>query len=264
MSTNWVNNFASVTDDSNVPINNSTNIDELFSNNKPNDDKNIVRMLELKGELLSLINGNDDFDLLEDEKDIIDKEKDKSSLINEIDQLNKKIHTYLEKFTKLQKELYKCNGDYQNEVHKLKKNIATTDSMIEFIKNLPNEHKDKENTKIIIDQMNILSKNILDNEKIKEIRKNYIEKRKEAEQLITFIKKLNNMNQTNICPLCFTNTVDHFIDPCGHTFCKECIKNHIRNGGNENIDLYEIGRYDNSQCCFCRERINTVKPLYFL
>lgn len=263
MSTNWVNNFASITDDLNVPMNNSTNIDDLFSNNKSNDDKNIVRMLELKGELLSLINGNDDFDLLEDEKDMIDKEKDKPSLIDEIDQLNNKIHSYLEKFTKLQKELYKCNDDYQNEVHKLKKNIATTDSMIEFIKKLPDEHKDKDNIKIIIDQMNILSKNILDNEKIKEIRKNYIEKRKEAEQLITFIKKLNHMNQTNICPLCFTNTVDHFVDPCGHTFCKDCIKNHIRKG-NENIDLYEIGRIDNSQCCFCRERINTVRPLYFL
>lgn len=262
MSANWVNNFAPVMDNLTVSMNNSSNIDDLFTRNKTHDDKNVIRILELKGEILSLINGNDDFDLLEDEKNMIDKERDMPSLITEIDELNTKIQTYLEKFIKIQKELCKCNDDYQNEVIKLKKNISTTDTMIDFIQKLPDEHKDKENIKIIIDQMNILSKNILDNEKIKEIRKKYIEKRKEAERLITFIKKLNNMNQTNICPLCFTNTVDHFVDPCGHTFCKECIQNHLRNG--ENNDLYEIGMARDSQCCFCRERINIVRPLYFL
>ena len=30
------------------------------------------------------------------------------------------------------------------------------------------------------------------------------------------------------------------------------------------VDLYEIGRNDNSQCCFCRERIKTIRQLYFL
>ena len=259
MSGNWVNNFAPVMDNLTVSMNNSTNIDDLFTRNKPNDDKNIVKMLELKGEILSLINGNDDFDLLEDEKEMIEKESDEPSLISEIDELNQKIQTYLEKFTKIQKELHQCNEDYQNEVHKLKQNISTTDTMIDFIKKLPEEHKDKDNIKIIIDQMNILSKNILDNKKIKNVREKYIEKRKESERLITFIKKVNNLNQTNICPLCFTNTVDHFVDPCGHTFCKECIHNHLKK--NQQND---IGRIDNSQCCFCRERINTVKPLYFL
>ena len=66
-----------------------------------------------------------------------------------------------------------------------------------------------------------------------------------SERLITFIKKVNNLNQTNICPLCFTNTVDHFVDPCGHTFCKS-IHNHLKK--NQQND---IGRIDNSQCCFC-------------
>ena len=167
MSGNWVNNFAPVMDNLTVSMNNSTNIDDLFTRNKPNDDKNIVKMLELKGEILSLINGNDDFDLLEDEKEMIEKESDEPSLISEIDELNQKIQTYLEKFTKIQKELHQCNEDYQNEVHKLKQNISTTDTMIDFIKKLPEEHKDKDNIKIIIDQMNILSKNILDNKKIK-------------------------------------------------------------------------------------------------
>ena len=203
MSGNWVNNFAPVMDNLTVSMNNSTNIDDLFTRNKPNDDKNIVKMLELKGEILSLINGNDDFDLLEDEKEMIEKESDEPSLISEIDELNQKIQTYLEKFTKIQKELHQCNEDYQNEVDKLKQNISTTDTMIDFIKKLPEEHKDKDNIKIIIDQMNILSKNILDNKKIKNVREKYIEKRKESERLITFIKKVNNLNQTKYMSFMF-------------------------------------------------------------
>jgi len=261
MSGNWIDNFAPAPNNTTISMNNYSNIDDLFTN-KQNEDKNAIKMLELKGEILSLMNGTDDFDLLEDEKESIDKEREEPSLLNEINEINTKIQSYLEKFTIVQKELNQCNNDYKNEISKLKKNISTTDSMIDFIQKLPEEHKDKDNIKIIIDQMNILSKNILDNEKIKEIRKIYIEKRKEAERLITFIKKLNNMNQTNICPLCFTNTVDHFVDPCGHTFCKDCIQTHM--GKKDDVDLYKLGISDNSQCCFCRERINIVRQLYFL
>ena len=78
---------------------------------------------------------------------------------------------------------------------------------------------------------------------------------------IYVIKKVNNFNQCNICPLCFEKTVDHFIDPCGHTFCKDCIQKLRKN---KELDLYEIGRNDNSQCCFCKEKIKTIRQLYFL
>jgi hypothetical protein len=262
MSGSWINNFSPVLPTMDQSYDNSTNIDDLFKYNTSEEDKHSLRMLELKGELLSLMNGSDEFDLLEDEKKSIEDESKDPSLITEINEINTKIQNYLEKFTTIQKELNQCNEDYQKEVHNLRKNISTADTMIEFIQKLPEEHKEKENIKIIIDQMNILSKNILDNEKIKEIRKKYIVKRKNAERLITFIKKINNLNQTSICPLCFTNSVDHFVDPCGHTFCKECIQNHLKQSSEG--DLYEVGRNDNSQCCFCRERINIVRPLYFL
>ena len=63
-STQWINNFASICSHQN--INNSTDIDNLFNNKMENE--NIIRMLELKGETLSLINGREEFDLTEDEK----------------------------------------------------------------------------------------------------------------------------------------------------------------------------------------------------
>ena len=254
---NWINNFASVQQ---PLMMNNPNIDQLFF--KKEEDVNIIKMLELKGEILSLLDGRDEFDLLEDEKKELESVSNDKNIKKEIKEMKDKIKEYIEKFNKIQKELYKCNDNFQKEVHILRKNIMTTESMIEFIKKIPDDQKNQENVKNIIDEMNILSKSILTNEKIKQIRKDYLEKRKEAEYLIEFIKQLNNLNQTNLCPVCFSNTVDHFSDPCGHTFCKDCIKKHIRK--NEEIDLYEVGRNDGAQCCFCRERIRSIRPLYFL
>ncbi len=72
-STQWINNFASICSHQN--INNSTDIDNLFNNKMENE--NIIRMLELKGETLSLINGREEFDLTEDEKNEIKISKNK-------------------------------------------------------------------------------------------------------------------------------------------------------------------------------------------
>lgn len=254
---NWTNSFALV---NNGNIMQSSNIDDLFQ--VKSKDVNVIKMLELKGEILSLIDGTDEFELTEEEINELNNVKESDELKKEIDDFISNIKKYINRFNKVQLDLYKANDDFQKEVHLLRKNISTTESMVEFIKKIPDEQKDQENIKNIIEQMNILSKTIMDNKKIKEIRENYLEKRKESEKMIQFIKKLNNLNQTNICSLCFSNTVDHFLDPCGHTFCKDCIKAHLRR--NQEIDLYEVGRNDNSQCCFCRERIKTVRQLYFL
>ena len=253
-----VNNFASIAQDD--MMNNSTTIDQLFY--QKTEDINVVKMLELRGEILSLIEGKDEFDCTEKEKEEIQEEGDKDDLKKEITDFMDKIQKYIEEFNKLQKELEEYNETFQKEARVLYKNVSTTDTMIEFIKKIPDDQKDQENMKQIIEQMNILSKSIMDNQKMKEVRKGYIEKRKESEKMIQVIKKLNHLNHANICPLCFTNPVDHFVDPCGHTFCKECIQRHLRR--NQDLDLYEIGRNDGSQCCFCREHIKTVRQLYFL
>jgi len=253
-----VNNFASIAQDD--MMNNSTNIDQLFY--QKNEDINVVKMLELRGEILSLIEGKDEFDCTEKEKEEIQEKGGKEDLKKEITDFMDKIQKYIEEFNKLQKELEKYNETFQKEERLLRKNVSTTDTMIEFIKKIPEDQKDQENIKLIIEQMNVLSKSIMDNQKMKDIREEYLKKRKESEKMIQIIKKLNHLNHVNICPLCFTNPVDHFADPCGHTFCKECIQRHIRR--NTEIDLYEVGRNDGSQCCFCRENIKTVRPLYFL
>ena len=233
-----------------------TNIDDLFK--KKEEDTNVIKMVELKELLLDLIQGKEEIDLTEEEKE--EKEggdEDKK----EMDTIVERIKKFIQEFIQLQDKLNQINERFQIEIRLLQQNISTIENMISFLQKLPNEHKDETIMKSIIDSMNQLSQKILKNEKIKGIKEEYVQQRKEVEKYIYFIKKLNNFNQCNICPVCFTKTVDHFIDPCGHTFCRDCIQSLKKS---PELDLYEIGRNDNSQCCICRERIKTIRPLYFL
>ena len=252
MTSSWISNFAGV-NHTYLPTEENT-IDDIFK--KKEEDTNVIKMVELKELLLEIIQGKEEIDFTEEElKEIqIESMEDMNTIVD-------KIKGIIQEFIQLQNGLNQMNDKYQSEVKILKDNISTIENMIVFLKKLPENHKNETIMKSIIDSMNQLSKKILSNEKIKEIKKDYVQKRKEIEKYIYFIKKVNNFNQCNICPLCFEKTVDHFIDPCGHTFCKGCIQKLRKN---KELDLYEIGRNDNSQCCFCKEKIKTIRQLYFL
>ena len=256
MASNWISNFAGVNHMTYIPME-STNIDDLFQKQKEGDE-NIIKMIELKEVLLDLIQGKEEIDITEEEKKEIENGGKENEKMNKTVET---IKTLIQEFTQVQDNLNKINERFQTELKLLQQNISTIENMISFLQKLPKEHRDETIMKRIIDSMNELSQKILKNEKIQGIKKEYIQERKVMEKYIHFIKKLNNFNQFNICPLCFTKPVDHFIDPCGHTFCKDCIQSLKTN---PNLDLYEIGRNDNSQCCYCREKIKTIRPLYFL
>lgn len=49
----------------------------------------------------------------------------------------------------------------------------------------------------------------------------------------------------HICPICFVNECSHFTLPCGHVYCKECIKK---------LTI---------SCFVCRQNIYKVSSLYF-
>lgn len=53
----------------------------------------------------------------------------------------------------------------------------------------------------------------------------------------------NQIGQNYYCPICYQKEVDVFCDPCGHTFCKGCIKTNY--------------------CYLCRSKINKVSKLFF-
>ena len=64
------------------------------------------------------------------------------------------------------------------------------------------------------------------------------------------IDSLNNVFQLvkfnkHICPICFVNECSHFTLPCGHVYCKECVKK---------LTI---------SCFICRQNIYKVNSLYF-
>lgn len=52
-----------------------------------------------------------------------------------------------------------------------------------------------------------------------------------------------NTTMGHVCPVCLTNEVNTFCDPCGHSFCNKCM--HA------------------SYCYICRVKINKLLPLFF-
>jgi hypothetical protein len=72
----------------------------------------------------------------------------------------------------------------------------------------------------------------------------------EKDKLSVMIKSLavtygiiKNAPFTHTCPICITNEVDIYFDPCGHTVCKSCSKSQY--------------------CHMCRTKIITVKSLFY-
>ena len=85
------------------------------------------------------------------------------------------------------------------------------------------------------------------NESLKSSKKEYEKNKNKFKYYFEIIKIINNFNMGNTCSICVENNVDHFFNPCGHTVCKECVKN-----------------IDNNSCFLCRTNIINIKKLYYL
>lgn len=53
----------------------------------------------------------------------------------------------------------------------------------------------------------------------------------------------------HVCPICMTNDVDTFLEPCGHTICHDCISNKFCNS--------------TKFCYMCRTAVRGIRRLYF-
>ena len=250
-SSSWVSNFANIPYNF-TPIEDNSMIEDLFEKEKK--DTNVIKMIELKESILNVIQKKEPIDWLE--------EKEEKDDIDDIDELYGEIKEMIPLFNKNQEELHQISEEFQKELQILRNNVSTVENMIDFLKKLPEEQKNEESMKVIIENMNQLCKKIMNNDVIKGVKERYIVKRKEIEKHIRFIKLLNNFNACNTCPICLTQTIDHFFDPCGHTFCKKCVLKSLKK--EEDKDLYLVGREGNSQCPICREKVKSVKQLYIL
>ena len=112
----------------------------------------------------------------------------------------------------------------------------------------------------IIKSINDLSIKLSNVESFKKAKEEYAKERKNILKYIYLLRKVNKMNVTNMCVVCMDEPVSHFINPCGHTFCENCLKNHLEI--NNITDRDSI--MNNIKCPICRKFVNNVNPLYFL
>jgi len=197
------------------------------------------KLITVKEELIEEINKQIDSNIDFKEDDVVIKE----SLIMQT----------IADFKKKQDEFIIIKNKLNDELKKNKNDIDTLTKCIKFTSQLESKYFDGNKLDIISEIKNnieVLSNNIKKNTNITQNRKEYDEKRVEIIKYLQLIRLINNFNIGNTCSLCMTNTVDTYLDPCGHTSCKECIDRLLSGSG--------------KQCFICRKVIDNTKPLYFI
>lgn len=172
----------------------------------------------------------------------------------EIDDIISKLKGFGENFISLQKDLDDAQEKYQEYFKTTQGNIQKINNSIELIKTCNKEYESDEKVKVIIDSLVDYIKNIEENDKLKEYKCEYIQKRKQLNRHLYLINKVNNWNTSAICPICITDKVDSYCNPCGHTSCRKCLDK------TSNI----VNNVNHNKCPICREHIMDIRKLYFI
>jgi len=223
-------------------MDNSTDNFYYVVENRIKNNKQTEKAIVLKERLLKELHEIDDNEIEELEK------KDNSLL----DEFNGVLKKFKDGYQKLQDEFIEIDNTMQKEIKTVKENIKNLETMIEFINKLDDSLKEDNICKEILSKINELINKIENNSKFKEAKKIYSEKRFELNKYFDIIKSLNNLNVSNTCPLCLTNKIELFIEPCGHCCCKTC---------KDRLLQYE-GSCRDANCFICRKRINSFNNIY--
>ena len=148
-------------------------------------------------------------------------------------------------------EIWEIDNTMQSEIKSIKNNVKYLETMIDFTNKLDDNLKNDDICKEIIEKINEFTSRIEQNSKFKEAKENYSKKRVELNKYFDIIKSLNNLNVSNTCPLCLTNKIDLYINPCGHCCCMTC---------KDRLLQYENSM--DSNCFICRKRINSFNGIY--
>tara|TARA_B100000401_G_C52710172_1_gene673456 strand:- start:209 stop:1081 length:873 start_codon:yes stop_codon:yes gene_type:complete len=223
------------------------NISQMYDNIEP---LYISEIKDMKNNILDILNHRSDF---KDEEYDEDKYENK-----EIDELYEKINSIHKEFQVFQERLYISEENLKNEIKTLDSNIKKLEDFIKFLESLSSI--DYADIKIIIKNINDLSRKLSNVESFKKAKKDYATERKNIQKYIYFLRKVNKLNVTNMCVVCMETPVTHFINPCGHTFCKKCLENHLEMEDINNTDSIA----NDKKCPVCRKYVNNINPLYFL
>ena len=199
--------------------------------------------IQIRDNLLNLLNNKDILPI--DDQEFKCEKID--TIVNQIKSLN-------EELLSLQDQLDEYYSAYQEEIKKTKENVDKIDCSIQFIKTCNKEYESNEKIKSIIDSLNEYIKTISDNDKLKEAKQEYINKRKLINKHLCLINAVNKFNVAAICPICLTDKIDSYCNPCGHTACKACLDKTSSIVNNMNYN----------KCPICREHVMDIRKLYFI
>lgn len=172
----------------------------------------------------------------------------------EIDDMISKLKGFGENFDILQKDLDIAYQKYEEASKTTQENIQKINNSIQLIKTCSKEYDSDSNTKSIIDSLKDYIKSIDENDKLSVVKKVYIQKRKLLNKHIHLINSINSWNNSAICPICITDKIDSYCNPCGHTACRKCLDK------NSNI----VNNVNHNKCPICREHIMDIRKLYFI
>jgi hypothetical protein len=212
-----------------------------------------------------------------DDSEFVDKE---------IDDIILKLKEFSKSFDSLQKDLDKSLSIYNESLKETKEDINKINSSINFIKtcnpinpsnpsnpsnpinpsnlsnpsnpsnpsNLSNPSGTDEKVKQIIESLKDYIQEIGENNKLKIAKEDYLQKRKLLNRHIYLINSINCWNVSAICPICITDKIDSYCNPCGHTACRSCLDK------NSNI----INNVNHNRCPICREQVMDIRKLYLI
>tara|TARA_B100000902_G_C27279899_1_gene901090 strand:+ start:1113 stop:1856 length:744 start_codon:yes stop_codon:yes gene_type:complete len=205
----------------------------------------IRRIMDIKQEFHSLL--NDCFD------QNLNSSEEMDTHVKLIDDSHKIIQKVMKSFQKQQQKVIELEADYKKELERTKEDIQKLDTFIHFLNQMNNKYQ-KEEIEGIEESLSELCKKIEEKNCCNTMKKDYQKELNILKYYFEhFIKKLNQGNIGNTCSLCLQRPVDTFINPCGHTGCKECIQK-----------LSDSQGEYTSNCFICREKVLAFKPLYFI
>ena len=215
---------------------------------------------ELKEKFLNDIESKTNNDVIDNVTDvkIVDNLNDDNNVVkikqnkDVLKEFNNAYEDLKKSFHKIQNEFIEIDNTLITECKKTTEQIKNLENMINFTSKLDKNYKEDKIMEEIIERINLLATKIENNNDLENAKKEYIKKRIEINKYLDMIKSLNNLNISNICPLCLTNKIEVYINPCGHCSCTAC---------KDRLLQYE-GSCNNAKCFICRKNIEKFNTIF--
>jgi len=215
---------------------------------------------ELKEKFLNDIESKTNNDVIDNVTDvkIVDNLNDDNNVVkikqnkDVLKEFNNAYEDLKKSFHKIQNEFIEIDNTLITECKKTTEQIKNLENMINFTSKLDKNYKEDKIMEEIIERINLLATKIENNNDLENAKKEYIKKRIEINKYLDMIKSLNNLNISNICPLCLTNKIEVYINPCGHCSCTAC---------KDRLLQYE-GSCNDAKCFICRKNIEKFNTIF--